>query len=207
MRRQTSVPSRSGSPRSSTTRSGGRSANSLERVGAGAGDFDVVAARAQQRSDRPLDRDLVVDEQDAGVGHRIVRRAGPGSLAMRRHPERELSAAVRRSSRPRCGRCSTASSPRAIHRPMPVPEARDPGRRAAIEALEQMRQIRGGDARAVIAHLTQSPRHGPRPNLDRRPAGAVLRGVLEDMGQRAAVSRGSSRTGSSGSRSARRPGA
>ena len=67
MRRQTSVPSRSGSPRSSTIKIRVLLGEHSERLRAGAGDVDVVAARAQERSHRALDRDLIVDEQNAGI--------------------------------------------------------------------------------------------------------------------------------------------
>ena len=94
---------------------------------AGAGDIDVVAARAQERPHRALDRDLVVDEQDAGAWRHddacVYRALGRRSFG-RGDGDGELRAAVRSSSPPRSGPRSTASSPRAIHRPMPVPDAR-----------------------------------------------------------------------------------
>ena len=48
-------------------RSGRPLGDQSERLGAGAGDVDVVAARAQERADGALDRDLIVDEQDTGA--------------------------------------------------------------------------------------------------------------------------------------------
>ena len=40
---------------------------------------------------------------------------------------------------------------------MPVPEVRACRRVAAIEPLEQVRQVGGRDARTVIAHLDHEP--------------------------------------------------
>ena len=48
--------------------------------------------------------------------------------------------------------CSTASSPRAIERPMPVPDDGSVAAAPRIEPLEQVRQVGRRDAGAVIAH-------------------------------------------------------
>ena len=70
----------SGRPRSSTIRSG-RSPSTLgQRVAGGAGHGDLVASRPQQRHHRPLNRDLVVDEED------VRRAAHDGVLVERGFP-------------------------------------------------------------------------------------------------------------------------
>ena len=69
------------------------------------------------------------------AGTTIVNRAPPSG---------QFSAEIR----PR----STASRPRAIASPIPVPDRRAPGLRAPIEALEEVRQVPRRDTRALIAH-------------------------------------------------------
>ena len=82
---------------------------------AGPGHVDLVAGRAQQRPDRALDCHFVVDEQDArwpihftSAGTTIVNRAPPSA---------QFSAEIRPPT--------TASTPCAIARPIPVPDRRD----------------------------------------------------------------------------------
>ena len=118
-------------PPDRATRGRGRSgraasaAKIVERLCAGAGDVHLVSARAQQRPDGALNRrprrrragcegDGVIDAAELGgsasstaTGTAIVNCAPPSG---------QFSA----QTRP----CSAASSPRTIHRPMPVPEAR-----------------------------------------------------------------------------------
>ena len=103
------------------TRSGPRSSMAASASVAVAGRFDVVAARAQQRDQRPLNGDLVVDEQDAGARrHAVLRRrdaAGRAAAATAivncAPPSGRFSAQIRPSS--------AASRPRAMPSPMPVP--------------------------------------------------------------------------------------
>ena len=84
---------------------------------------------------------------------------------------------------------------------MPVPEARVLGGFASIEPLEQVRQIGRRDAGAMIANA-DAP--GPRRVTDAwtvmaEPGGAYWAAFSSTCASAVAVSRGSSRTGTSGS--------
>ena len=104
------------------------------------------------------------------------RRAGCAAPAVTPAPRRRPAALRRRRNAmvnraPPSGRFSaqtrppcTASSPRAIHRPIPVPEVRPSRPRAAEEALEEVRQVRGRDARA----RDRAPRRSARRATTRR---------------------------------------
>ena len=72
IRRQTSIPSRSGSIRSRTISEGGSRAGLLERLGAVRGDADLEAGLLEVHGDERGDVRLVLDDEDAlapGLDH------------------------------------------------------------------------------------------------------------------------------------------
>ena len=99
-------------------------AHEPERVRTAPCNLDEVAASAQQRPHGALDRCLVIDEQDTWLRRHDADSGGGESLTAAgtaivncAPPSGLLSA----HTLP----CSTASSPFAIARPMPVPDTRD----------------------------------------------------------------------------------
>ena len=179
MRRQTSVPSMSGSPRSSTTRSGACSATSPSAA-ARCRPPHVIAARAQQRPDRPLDR----RSRRRRAGSRGVMSwrvdlwpAAGTTMVNWAPPSGQFS--------PRCGPARARAARGRSRAPCRCPSPRGLARGAAIETFEQVRQVRRRDARAVIAHPDERPSAvTPARDLDRRCRGGVLRGVLEQVRER-----------------------
>ena len=152
---------------------GRRVGDRLDRLDARADHVHVVASRPQQRRDRALNRHVVVHQQDPG---------GAVHFTSAGHDDREAHAAVAGSSRRQIRPRSTARTPLAIARPMPVPDRRSLHVRPAIEALEHVRQIGFGDAGAAIAHGNGQPVGADRrAHLDRRAGRRVLRGVLEQL--------------------------
>ncbi len=107
-------------------------------------------------------------------------RSRHGTIVNRAPPSGQFSA----QTRP----CSTASRPRAIQRPIPVPDARVFRGGAAVEAVEHVRQIGRRDARAMVANARSTrPRSDVRATSRRRsvdPGRRVLGGVLEQVGER-----------------------
>ena len=67
IRRQTSAPSMSGSPRSRITAAGLSRVDDLDRLVAGTDRDDAIAASAQRGREDPHDRRLVVDDEDEVV--------------------------------------------------------------------------------------------------------------------------------------------
>ena len=71
MRRHTSSPSKPGSMRSSTTRSGACCSNGVDRAGAVVGLLDDEALGAQPVGDGLVDHRLVLDDEDARGGRSL----------------------------------------------------------------------------------------------------------------------------------------
>ena len=83
-RRQTSTPSRSGSPRSRRMTSGSRSFATCRAGGAGAGGLDPVALGGEARGQRAEKRGFVLDDEDRrlrAAGRVKVKRAPPPGVS------------------------------------------------------------------------------------------------------------------------------
>ena len=160
--RITSTPSMPGRPRSRMTTSGCWRAASVERLLAGRGEVDVVAACAQVVAEGAADLRLVVDDEDRGSSPDAPRRPDDHRRAHRRACPRA------RSRRP---------SPRRTREPR-----RGRGRRRAVglvaeplEGLEHALALgRGGIPGPRSMTRMSTPSGRPRP---RRPAPALRRRV------------------------------
>ena len=139
-RRQTSVPSRSGKPEVEHDQVGrplGRQPRApRRRCRRRRPRTRAIAAAAPPRAESTLrHRRAGCDVRRHALGRAVVSdlRAAGTTMVNAAPPSGQFSA----QTRPR----STASRPRAIQRPMPVPEARDRAAVASIEPFEQVRQI------------------------------------------------------------------
>ena len=200
--RTTSMPSMPGRPRSRSTTSGWVCGGEPQRLLAGGGQVDVVAAGPQVHLEGAPDLRLVVDDQHAGHERRTnrldARTSGCGAAASARTRRQ-----VDEDGEPPAGRVVEQDlAAHGLDEPAGDGQAEaDAGLAAAVaEALERLEDavaVGRGHARATVDDPQVDPVRRPRRprSAPGSPGGDQAQGVGDDVGQRPLEQGGSASTG------------